>query len=182
MLKFSINEPIKLDMKNRSFIIHSRFIVYIFLHFTIGCVSIQMPPNKGIKATEIEFVAPAEPFTEIKSESMDRAWLSSKTANTISFISDCNNPSDPSLEQIQNETWAVMTKLNVVDSKNFIYNGREAISTTAIGEVDGVPVQMQVLVFKKNNCSYTLNYGGVSKYFDSEIEYFNSFIKKFKAP
>ncbi|MGZ3798128.1 MAG: hypothetical protein ACXVB1_17280, partial [Pseudobdellovibrionaceae bacterium] len=108
--------------------------------------------------------------------------LSAKTGNTISFLSDCNGNVDPTLEQLENESLAVLDKLKILETKNFNFNGREGLRTQAQGEVDGVPVQTELIVFKKNNCNYTLSYGGVLKSFSLEKKYFDIFIESFKAP
>ncbi|MNT62031.1 hypothetical protein D3C72_1997190 [compost metagenome] len=62
------------------------------------------------------------------------------------------------------------------------FNGREAQRTIATGDIDGVPVKLSLMIFKKNNCNYTLSYGGVAKEFVREDRYFDEFLKSFKAP
>ena len=147
-----------------------------------GCISVNLPNAGGHKANAIWLEAPRSPFEEIKSDTADRAWLSSKNGNTISFLSDCNNPVDPPLQQIESDSLNVLANLKIISSKNINYSGREALETTAAGQVDGVNVKMKLLTNKKNNCSYSLIYGGVTEKFDSELKFFDNFIKGFKAP
>lgn len=133
-------------------------------------------PAKGV-----DFSAPAAPYKAIESANSDRAWLSDKTGNTISFASDCSG-ADPSLQQMENESLAALDNLEIKSSEALMFNGREARRSVSTGTVDGVPVQLLLVVFKKNNCNYVLSYGGVAVQFNTETSYFADFISTFKAP
>jgi hypothetical protein len=146
-----------------------------------ACVSVKIPSGTGTQAKDVKYADPADPFKEIKVMTGDRTWLSEKTGNTISFISDCNGSADPSLQQLAGESLAVLDKLKVLNTQNFNFNGREALRTQAQGEVDGVMVKTELVVFKKNGCNFTLSYGGVAKTFENEKSYFDKFIENFKA-
>lgn len=166
-------------MKNH----HFRNLIFCGLVlFTGACVSVKIPTGSGTPAKDIKFDKPASPYEEIKVISGDRAWLSSKTGNTISFLSDCNGSSDPTLQQLESEPLGVLDKLKIIETKTITYNGREALNTEAQGEVDGVAVKTTLLVFKKNNCNYTLSYGGLLKNFENEKKHFQTFAENFKAP
>lgn len=165
-------------MKNH----HLRNLLFCcFLLFTAACVSVKIPTSTGTKATGVKTEDPPSPYEEIKSPSADKAWLSGKTGNTISYLSDCN-AGDPTLQQLETESLMGLSKLKILDSKDTNFNGREALSTLAQGEVDGVSVKTELVVFKKNNCNYTLSYGGLTKNFDKERNAFQKFLEGFRAP
>lgn len=165
-------------MKNH----HLRYLIFIWLMLTMGaCVSVKIPSGTGTPAKDLKYADPAAPFKEIKVASGDKAWLSGKTGNTISFLSDCNGSADPTLQQIEGDSLVVLDKLKILSTQNFEFNGRDALRTEAQGEVDGVPVKTLLVVFKKNGCNFTLSYGGVAKTFDSEKSYFDKFLESFKA-
>jgi len=156
----------------------------IFFFFAVGlsnCVSVNLPSSSGSPAKDVKFDAPASPFEDMKVKTADKAWISKNTGNTISFLSDCNSSSDPTLQQLQSESLAVLDNLKVLDSKDSDFNGRESNSTFAQGEVDGVPVKTEILVFKKNGCNFTLSYGGVLSRFEAEKKFFDKFKESFKA-
>lgn len=157
------------------------FLFCCFLLFTAACVSVKIPTSTGTRATGVKAEPPPAPYEEIKGSSADKAWLSSKTGNTISYLSDCN-AGDPTLQQLETESLMGLTKLKVLESKTTTFNGREALSTQAQGEVDGVSVKTELIVFKKNNCNYTLSYGGLLKNFDKERTAFAKFLEGFRAP
>jgi hypothetical protein len=160
-----------------------KHFVFGLLSLALGaCVSVNIPTSAGSPAKDVKYVEPAEPFNDFKVKTADKAWISRKTGNTISFISDCHASVDPTLQQMENESLMVMDKLKVLTTQQIEFNGREAISTVAEGEVDGVPVKTQLVVLKKNNCNFTLSYGGLKNRFDTESKIFQTFPENFKAP
>jgi hypothetical protein len=166
-------------MKNH----HLRHFVFALVSLALGaCVSVNIPTSAGSPAKDVKYEEPPSPFKDIKVKTADKAWISAKTGNTISYLSDCHSPTDPSLSQLESESLAVLDKLSVVNTKQIEFNGREATTTIAQGEVDGVPVKTQILVFKKNSCNFTLSYGGVHAKFDAEEKLFQKFTESFKAP
>lgn len=146
-----------------------------------SCVSVNLPGRKSVPAKGVEFSAPGAPYRAIKSVNSDKAWLSERTGNTISFASDCGG-ADPSLQQMETESLLALSNLEITSSETLMFNGREARKSVSAGTVDGVPVKLSLLVFKKNNCNYVLSYGGVAAQFDAETSYFENFIARFKAP
>ncbi|UYL08735.1 hypothetical protein B9G69_016960 [Bdellovibrio sp. SKB1291214] len=147
-----------------------------------SCVSVELPGGKVTSAKNVEFSEPSEPFQKIKSKSADRAWQSSKTGNTISYISECGSTSDASLQTLETDSLSALNKLQILKTETATYNGRESRQSVSAGTIDGVPVALALVVFKKNGCNYTLSYGGVEKQFNSELPVFESFKANFKAP
>lgn len=125
--------------------------------------------------------APPAPFQSLSTAEADQAWINSKNGHIISYLSDCDGKIDPSLEQLQSEGLNVLQKMKVTEEKRFSYNGREAISAIAQGEVDGVPVKMKLVTLKKNDCNYSLAYTAVAKTFESDLGHFERFVQDFKA-
>jgi hypothetical protein len=147
-----------------------------------GCVSVELPNTKTTSAKDVQWKEPSSPFKEIKATNADKTWLSSRTGNTISFLSECGNTADPSLQTLESESLSALGKIDPISAKIFDFNGRAARNSVSSGEVDGVAVQLELLVFKKNGCNYTLSYGGIKKQFDAEHNVFENFKQNFKAP
>ena len=160
---------------------HNHHIFIIFLFLLSSCVSVQLPQSSGKKADSIEYKAPSTPFKKIDDKTADASWNSQKTGNSISFLTDCNN-NDTAIEQMKSDTINTLSKLKIIKDETTTFNNREALVTTAQGELDGIPVQMKVLVFKKNSCSFLLTYVAVKKSFDIELNIFNNFLEGFKVP
>ncbi len=156
--------------------------VPFFYSWLSSCVSVNLPSSSGTKASAVEIQAPVKPFIPMDNKSADKAWISQKTGNTISYLSDCGSPLDPPLQQIESDTLSFLENLKILSSQTKSFSGRESLETTAQGNVDGVAVKMRVLTFKKNNCSYSLVYGGVKDKFSTEITDFDRFLQGFKVP
>ncbi|WP_413582664.1 hypothetical protein [Bdellovibrio sp. HCB288] len=156
---------------------------YIILSILLSsCVSVELPSGKSKPAKDVEFSEPGSPFKTFKTKNVDRAWQSAKTGNTISYLSECGSNADPSLQTLETESLSAINKLEILKQETTTYNGREARQSVSAGTVDGVPVALALVVFKKNGCNYTLSYGGVEKQFNSEFPVFEKFKAEFKAP
>ncbi len=149
---------------------------------SMGCVTVDVGGPKSAPAKNVTYSEPALPFKPSSSKSSDRLWISTESGNSISYLSDCGGAQEPSLEQLENEALASLVDLKIVQTEKFPYNSREALKTIAEGKVDGVKVKLSLLTLKKNNCNYTLIYGGIAKTFDKEQKHFQTFIDNFKAP
>ena len=147
-----------------------------------SCVSVELPSGKITSAKDVTYNAPNGAFNEIKAKNADKTWQSQKTGNTISYLSECGNNADPSLQSIETESLSAISKLEVLKSETTSFNGREARQSITTGTVDGVPVAMSLVIFKKNGCNYTLSYGGLEKQFNLEQAEFEKFKQSFKAP
>jgi hypothetical protein len=160
-----------------------RIIVsFLLLGFCSACVSVSVGGKKAHKASDVNYKSPSSPFSSIKSEGADQAWLNKNNGNTISYQSSCDDPADPPLDAIQSEILSVFGDVKVEKSDTISFNGREALSTVAQGVVDGVPTKTELLLFKKNDCTYTLSYVGVAKHFAEDQARFAQFVQSFGAP
>lgn len=157
-------------------------LIYFLVIFLGACVSVNIPSTSSVKAKGTTYTDPSTPFKSIKPQQLDKVWLSEKTGNTISYLSECESPMDPSLKQIEGESLSALGKLKIESSQNASFNNRESLLTIASGEVDGVPAKVKLVIFKRNNCSYTLTYAGIEKKFASEISFFDRFVESFRVP
>jgi hypothetical protein len=155
---------------------------FAFSTFLTGCVSVSLSGEQAKKAKDFNYEAPAAPFVELKNETVDKAWLNQKNGNTMAFLSECGSKHEPSLKTMEAENLSALTNLQILDSKNEQYNDRESIETTAKGQVDGIPINMTVLLFKKNSCNFTITYVGRQKVFADDIKKYKQFKEKFKVP
>lgn len=160
-----------------------RLFFYITLYIIAqGCVSVKIPGTELTPSKNVQLEQPNPTlFSEIKVASSDKTWISKITGNTISYLSDCQKNSDPSLEQMQAEAFSVLENTKILQTAKVEYNSREAQTSLVEGTVDGVPIKMKILVFKKNGCNFTISFGGVKKNFDSELGEFELFQNKFKV-
>lgn len=156
-------------------------IVISFIGLLSGCISFNIGPSQSRKAKDVEYKDPSKPFKSFKTANADRAWISESTGNTLSYSSECGD-SSPNIDQVYTELISGVSGSQIIEENRGFFNERTSISTTTRGNLDGVPVQMSFIVFKKNNCVYSLSYGGVEQKFAAEHNIFKAFVDSFKAP
>jgi hypothetical protein len=143
---------------------------------------VQLGPKPAVPAKGVHYVAPADPYGEVKIQDIDQTWKNENNGNTISYRSQCNDPSDPSIDSIFQGMLDGLQSVNVENSQKSTFNGREALNAVVDGKLDGVETRFEVLIFKKNHCSYTLSYVALPKNFKADQPVFKSFVKSFEAP
>lgn len=153
------------------------FFISCYFFATTACVSVSLGNKSGKTYEEIFFNAPADPYTELKVQSADRSWQNSKNGNTISYMSTCETASEPTLEVLSTIALDGVEDLKIVEKKKFNYNGREALNTILLGRVDGVPIQADLTVLKKNNCVFNITYIGSIHTYMSDLSIFKKFWK-----
>ena len=161
---------------------HLDFKALTLLLFSASCVSVKIATNDGHKQSELSFQAPASPFESISLDNADKAWQNKKTGSTLSYLSQCKDNADPSLESLRDTTLRGLDSVEILKDEKMSYNGREAVKTQVKGKLDGVSVLVRLLIFKKNFCRYTISMVGVESHVDSDVQIFETFLGKFEAP
>ena len=158
-------------------------LIMLLPTFTLAsCVTVNLGGGKTTTAQGVSYNQPAKPFEEIKLKDADRAWQNNDNGNTISYLSTCNDPADPSLLAARGEFLASLNGLKIESENNAEFNGREALATVAEGSIDGIKTRLELLMFKKNNCLYTVSYVALAKAFNDNHQAYTAFIQSFKAP
>lgn len=147
-----------------------------------SCVTVNLGGGKTTTAQGVSYNQPQKPFEEIKLQDADHAWQNKTSGNTISYLSTCNDPADPGLKAARGDFLASLNGLKIISESESEFNGREALATVAEGSVDGVKTRLDLLLFKKNNCLYTLSYVALAKSYEADREAYNDFAQSFKAP
>ena len=155
-------------------------IFVIFFLITSSCVSVNLPTGNQSAYEKIIITPPSAPYTEIKIGAADRSWQNPKNGNTISYVSSCNMSAEPNLEVLSKMALDGVENLRIVQKNYITFNGREALNTILVGRVDGVPVQADLTVLKKNNCVFNLTYIGSLNTFMLDLLLYKNFVKDFK--
>lgn len=146
-----------------------------------GCVTVNLPKGSQGRAQSVVLQEPPKVFDSIKSESADRAWKHQKTGATISFLSDCND--DPnSLENFESESLNALKNGKILKSVSTRMNNREAQRVQVLGELEGIPMKMDLVAFRKNGCDYLLSFVAREASFNQQLNEFEKFIEGFQAP
>lgn len=155
--------------------------------FLSACVSVNLGPKGGERSREAEFSAPNAPYGEFRASAnqrqpADHAWQNTQNGNSISFFSTCHDPADPPLDTLAQELFAELSELQKIKSQVLTYNGREALDQEVEGKVDGVTTRIRAVIFKKNNCVYTITNVGLPKFFEADRLIFEQFLARFHVP
>lgn len=157
-------------------------VLILLLMNASACVSVNLPiSSKGTPAKDVKFVEPQLPFQKLDDNSGDQSWKSKKTANIISFLTDCGG-SDPNLESLQVEIESALQEPKTISERKFTFNDREALESEVQGKIDGISVRVRSVVFKKSACNYLITLSGQDKQFAEDLPVFNKFLEGFIAP
>lgn len=159
-------------------------ILLIATSSTLSCISVKLSgTGAGAKrATGVQYSNPGNGFVEEANPDVDMAWRHPKSGNVISFISDCQDITDPTLDSIVQGTMSGLNSMKIESTETQTFQGREARRVLASGKVDGVPSKVELVVFKRNSCIYILSYVGVEKTFSQNQSDFDKFTLGFRAP
>jgi hypothetical protein len=162
---------------------HMRVFLILSVLFSSGCVSVDLHKSDPVtRSSVVIFQKPKAPFENHSSESMDQLWMHKSNGNTIGYSSSCNDPQDPPVEELRRRALAGFEKQKTLKQEYIPFLGRQAFHTVTEGQVDGVSVSAELLIFKKNFCSYVLAYTGVSKNLSASQKEFDSFKQNFEVP
>jgi hypothetical protein len=167
---------------NHFYFVLITFLALLALCATPACVSVNIGAKAGSKSKGVTYNPPAAPFENLNDTPADSAWQNKKNGNSISFYSTCNDPSDPPLESVSKDLFVDMSDMKVIRQDLSQYNGREALNMEVEGKIDGVDTRVRSVVFKKNDCIYTLSFIGLPKSFEQDRVRFENFIGSFQAP
>lgn len=145
-----------------------------------ACVSLKLSPQTQ-RSNKVDYKSPEHPFAPTQSESADVAWIDQQTGNIISYQSICNESLDPDLDTILKKSTLGLTNKRILKRTSIDYNARKANRISVSGQVDGVDVRLEFVLFKKNACSYTLSFVGLPEHFNKAIDAFNQFVEGFKV-
>lgn len=161
-----------------------RFCTLFFLAASLtACVSVNIGDSaQSQKSTTVKFKSPSKPFSEFKMEYVDSAWKNPSNGNSISFLSECKSAADPTLDTIYKGLISSIGRAETLSKKTFTFNNREALRSTVTGFVDGVQSKFDLLVFKKNSCTYILSYVATEANFDENLTAFETFTQNFVVP
>lgn len=158
-------------------------VIVILLSFAAAaCVDVNIGPRRIKHASDVHYKEPDRPFEKDDRSDVDAAWKNGSNGNLISFLSDCQDDYDPALDGIVQDTLTGLSDLKIESTQSPTFQAREARRVVATGKVDGVPSKIDLLVFKRNRCTYILTYVGVLNAFDADHAKFDQFLKEFRAP
>ncbi len=157
-------------------------LIISILLIASSCVTVKLGSTEGHKAVGVSIREPSPPFERVNRQDVDAAFKNPVNGNVISYVSDCKDPADPSLDGIVSTLLTDLTDLKIEFSQNTTFRDRDARRVQAHGKVDGVESALDLLVFKRNDCIFILTYLGVKSAFAENRSEFDKFVEGFEVP
>lgn len=153
----------------------------LILSALAGCALFSTGEEPAEKSTVFHYEDPAMPFHKIDESTADGVWQSEKTGNTIAVNSSCRKEDD-SLKSEENSILAGIEHLKSRTSKKIKFDGETADRIHAEGETDGDLVDVELVIVRKDDCTYDLAYVARHVSFNEELGIFEKFLERFHAP
>lgn len=109
----------------------------------------------------------------------DLAWAAARSSHLISINATCDNHGDPSLEVLTNHLVFGFTDRELKDRKPLTLDGRDALDSRYEAKLDGVPVELRLVVLKKNGCVHDLSYIAPQGDFEARAADFQALVDGF---
>ena len=155
----------------------SIFVIWAVFSFSaIGCINIPIGNKPAERSNSIRVAAPPAPYEKSSSRLIDLGWIHQKTGATISYLSECSETDDVSLQQMQLTALSGIRNLKILEEKEITFEERRAIRSHSAGDVDGVAINIDLLLVKKNGCRYTFTLTGFPQTYSQGLNDFNRFL------
>lgn len=110
----------------------------------------------------------------------DLAWASDG-GQVIAVNAVCEGHGDPSLKVLTDHLLMGFEERAVVEREELRIDGRGALRTKASASLDGVPVELELTLLKKDGCVYDMVYTSPAGRFADGIEAYRSLVSSFRT-
>ena len=80
------------------------------------------------------------------------------TGRVIATNATCRDHDDPSLQVLTKHLLMGFTERQDLGQRTFTLDGREALRSRYVAKLDGVPISLELVVVKKDNCVFDFSY------------------------
>ncbi|MGV3624058.1 MAG: hypothetical protein ACO1OB_24790 [Archangium sp.] len=91
-------------------------------------------------------------------EGNDLAFQSLDSPHSVAVNATCEDHDDPPLDVLTRHLLMGFTERETVSQRVEALDGRDALRTRVTAKLDGVPVELILVVLKKNGCVYDFTY------------------------
>lgn len=111
----------------------------------------------------------------------DVAFMNPDTSAVIMANASCADYEDAPLRSLTRHLLIGFTDREILQEAEVTLDGREALVTTVLAELDGVDVKMTLCVLKKNRCIYDMSYTSPVPVYDRGLDDFRVFMGGFQV-
>ena len=142
--------------------------------FYVSCVSSILKDAPPTFSSEIKVTDPVAPFVKTKT-SVFPSWKSSKSGNVISVVSDCDPNSNLTLQKLHQLVEDSLYNLAVLKEETQTFQGRPSFYKRVSGELDGRPIEVISISFKRKACGYVSSLSGKKETLEQDLKNFETF-------
>lgn len=156
--------------------------ILVLLALASGCSHAELrdgvfnKPNVRYRIGEL----PA-PWRRLSLRENDIAWTLPGDAHSIAVNSTCQGHEDAPLPVLTRHLLVGFTDQQLVEQQTTTLDGREALRSRYRAKLDGVPIELLVVVLKKNGCVYDFTYVSALGRFEERAADFERLIQQFKS-
>jgi hypothetical protein len=111
----------------------------------------------------------------------DLAWIANDSGHTIALNSTCDEYRDAPLPALTQHLLMGFTERQLIKQETVPLDGREALRSHYQAKLDGVPIELLLVVMKKNGCIYDFTYLSPVGRFVEKLADFEQFLQGFKT-
>jgi hypothetical protein len=109
----------------------------------------------------------------------DLAFLSRSSGHSLAINATCEDTDDPTLPVLTRHLLMGFTARATVDETTVSLDGREGLRSHVTARLDGVPVELLLLVLKKDGCVYDFTYLSPQGRFEEQRSAFEGLLAGF---
>lgn len=114
-------------------------------------------------------------------EGNDLAFSETDTGRAISINSTCEGHDDPPLPVLTRHLLMGFTEREELSQQTIPIDGREALRSRHTARLDGVPVELELLVLKKDGCVFDFTYVAPPGQAEARMPDFDALLAGFHA-
>ena len=120
------------------------------------------------ETTSYRVDAPGDGWNQVNFNDNDLAWASVSSGDLLAMNATCDGHGDPPLEVLTTHLLFGFSDRKNLSSEKQMIDGREALRSRVEAVLDGVPVDLELVVLKRNGCVHDFTHvsarGALEKY------------------
>ena len=109
----------------------------------------------------------------------DLAFFSSNSGHSIAVNATCKDTDDPPLDVLTRHLLMGFTERTTLEQQTVSFDARAGLRSHVTARLDGVPVELMLLVMKKNGCVYDFTYLSPPGHLDDQRAAFDGLLASF---
>jgi hypothetical protein len=135
--------------------------------------------SQGSVRFRIGLVAPTWQLLSLAGN--DVAYISRDSPHALAVNATCEDHDDPPLDVLTRHLLMGFSDRQTLSQSRSMLDGREALRTHVSAKLDGVPVELLLVVLKKDGCVYDFTYLSPAGRLEERVAAFEQILASFKT-